>query len=128
MSEPKQVVTDFLEAVAAVDTERATSLLAPDIEWRNTGLPTLRGRRVVAVIRDMERRRIGFGVTIHHSAADGDVVLTDRTDVLWKGPLRTEFWVCGTFRVVDGRIVLWDDHFAMGGFLKGLVTGTLLRR
>jgi len=121
---PINVVRDFLEALAEPDTERATSLLSPDIEWLNTGLPTFRGRRVHGMIRDMERRKVGFDVVIHHIAADGDVVLTDRTDVLMKGRVRTEFWVCGTFTVVDGLITRWDDHFSTGNLLKGLITGT----
>ena len=116
------VVRDFLEAMAEPDTKRATSLLSPDVEWRNTGLPTFRGKRVHGMIRDMERRRIGFGVEIHAIAAEGDQVLTDRTDYLWKGPIRTGFWVRGTFTVRDGLITVWDDAFSLGNLLKGFVT------
>jgi limonene-1,2-epoxide hydrolase len=119
---PVDVVSDFLEALAEPDTARATSLLDPEVEWRNTGLPTFRGKRVHAMIRDMERRNIGFGVDIHAIAANGDTVLTDRKDYLWKGPVRTGFWVRGTFTVRDGLITVWDDAFSMGGFLKGFVT------
>jgi len=116
------VVRGFLEALAAPDTKLATSLLAPDVEWRNTGLPTFRGERVHGMLQDMERRRIGFDVTIHSIAGDGETVLTDRTDYLRLGPLRTGFWVCGTFTVKQGLITKWDDHFSLGGFLKGFVT------
>ena len=119
---PADVVRDFLEALAEPDTARATSLLDPDVEWRNTGLPTVRGKRVHAMIRDMERRRIGFGVDLHAIAENGDTVLTDRRDYLSKGPLRTGFWVRGTFTVRDGRITVWDDAFSLGGLLKGFVT------
>jgi limonene-1,2-epoxide hydrolase len=122
------VVREFLEALAQPDTKRAVSLLSPDIVWLNTGLPTFRGSRVHGMLRDMERRRVGFDVVIHHIASDGDVVLTDRTDVLTFGPVRTEFWVCGTFTVRDGVIVRWDDHFSTGNFLKGLVTASVRRR
>ena len=131
MTDPNaMIVRDFLTALATPDTEHAVSLLSPDVEWLNTGLPTFRGRRVHGMIRDMERRNVGFGVEIHAIAADGDVVLTDRTDSLWKGPVRSDFWVCGTFTVRDGLITRWDDHFSAGNLLKGLVTGTLgsLRR
>ncbi len=124
MSQPAEVVRDFLEAIAVPDTVRALSHLDPDVEWLNTGLPTVRGRRVHAVLRDMERRRVGFGVTIHAIAAEGDTVLTDRTDVLQVGRLRTEFWVCGTFTVRGGLITRWDDHFSAGNVLVGFVRGT----
>lgn len=121
------VVRDFLTALAVPDIESALSHLDPEVEWLNTGLPTFRGRRVFGMLKDMERRRIGFDVEIHHIAADGDVVLTDRTDVLAKGPLRTEFWVCGTFTLREGRIVRWDDHFSSGNLIKGFLKGTLRR-
>lgn len=113
------VVRDFLEALAVPDTERALSLLDPEIEWRNSGLPTFRGQRVFSMLRDMERRRVGFDVEFHAIAAHGDTVLTDRTDFLWKGPVKTGFWVRGTFTVRDGRITIWDDAFSLGNLLKG---------
>ena len=71
----------------------------------------------------MERRGIGFSVVNHHVAASGDVVLTDRTDTLTFKRYRTSFWVRGTFRVQDGRIVLWDDAFGWGNLLKASVLG-----
>lgn len=116
------VVRDFLQALAKPDTELAVSLLDDDVEWHNTGLPTFRGKRVFGMLRDMERRRIGFGVDIHHIAAEGDIVLTDRTDYLRKGPVKTGFWVRGTFTVRDGLVTVWDDAFSLGNFLKGFVT------
>ena len=115
-------VRAFLEALAVPDTDRAVELLGLDIEWRNTGLPTFRGKRVFAMLKDMEKRRVGFGVEIHAIAAQGDVVLTDRTDYLWKGPIKTGFWVRGAFTVRDGLITVWDDAFSWGGLLKGLFT------
>jgi len=103
----------------------AVALLAPDVEWKNTGMPTIRGRRVGGMLLDMERRRVGFRVDLHHIASDGPVVLTERTDYLSYRRWESAFWVCGTLRVEDGLITLWDDHFAMGNVvaasLKGLV-------
>ena len=80
----------------------------------------------------MARRGIGFEVRFHHLAVDGQVVLTDRTDVLTYRRFRMEFWVCGTFEVREGRIVVWDDHFSMTNFVgasvRGLVRAALLGR
>ena len=115
------LVSQFLEALAVPDTDGALALIAPEIEWRNTGLPTFRGKRVFAMLRDMEKRGVGFGVEIHAIAAQGDLVLTDRTDYLWKGPLKTGFWVRGTFTIRDGLITIWDDAFSLGNLLKGFV-------
>ena len=60
---------------------------------------------------------------MHHIAADGDVVLTDRTDILIFGPVRIAFWVTGTFALREGRIVLWHDHFSFENFVRGVVVG-----
>ncbi|MCW2812868.1 MAG: limA 1 [Nocardioides sp.] len=123
--DPAAVVRTCLEALQAADTTAALDLLDPRLEWRNSGLPTLRGRRAHAAFSSLERAGIGFEVVFHHLAVDGEVVLTERTDVLVVGGVRTEFWVCGTFIVREGRIVLWDDHFSMRNVLAGAATGLL---
>ena len=126
MTEPEAVVRRFFELLIDKEAAAAAELLADDVEWRNTGLPTIRGgRRVGALLRDMERRRVSFSADLHHVAADGDVVLTERTDYLGAGRFAADFWVCGTFRVEAGRITLWDDHFALGSFLAGVGRGAL---
>lgn len=124
MTEPEALVRHFFELLIAKDAATAADLLADDIEWRNTGMPTLRGaRRVGGILRDMERRRISFSADLHHVAASGPFVLTERTDYLGTGRFNADFWVCGTFRVDDGRIALWDDHFSWGSFLAGVGRG-----
>ena len=102
MNDAEILVRDFLNLLAVPDTKAAVELLHPDVEWRNTGLPTLRGRRVGGALLDLERRGIGVVIDLHHAAASGDVVLTDRTDHITYKRYRTSFWVRGTFRV-EGR-------------------------
>jgi limonene-1,2-epoxide hydrolase len=121
-------VTQFLELLASERAAEAAELLSPGIEWRNSGWPTIRGARVGAMLRDMDRRHIRFAVTFHHVAeeerADGaSIVLTERTDLIGFRRWSTSFWVCGTFRVEDGLITLWDDHFSTGSVLLGAVKG-----
>jgi limonene-1,2-epoxide hydrolase len=128
--DPVATVTEMLDRLAAGRAEAALELIAPDIEWRNTGFPTIRGERVAWTLRELGRRSIRFHADMHHIAADGDAVLTDRTDYLGYGRYEASFWVRGTFVVRDGQVVLWDDAFATGnvivGSLKGL--GALFRR
>ncbi len=63
---------------------------------------------------------------IHRIAAEGDSVLTERTDALIIGPLRLQFWVCGTsLRCTTAAITLWRDYFDFFDFfvkapLRGL--------
>jgi limonene-1,2-epoxide hydrolase len=123
MSDSAAVIRTFLGLLETGRAAEAVELLSPDVEWRNTGLPTLRGRRVASLLLRMEQRKIRFRADMHHLAADGDVVLTDRTDFLRIGRWEASFWVCGTFRVSDGKVELWDDHYAAGNVLAGSVRG-----
>jgi limonene-1,2-epoxide hydrolase len=120
---PAETVRAFLDRLARKETDAALALLDDEVEWRNTGLPTFHGQRVHAMLRDMEGRGIGFDVEWKHVAADGDVVLTERTDVISAGGWRASFSVRGTFEVRDGRIVLWDDTFSWLELLGSGVVG-----
>jgi limonene-1,2-epoxide hydrolase len=121
--EPEQTVREFFRLLALPDTQAAVALLDDEVVWKNTGLPTVKGRRVGGMLLDAERRGIAVDITIHHAAANGNVVLTDRTDVLRKGKWETSFWVRGTLEVRDGKIVLWDDAFSWLDFTRGSVVG-----
>jgi limonene-1,2-epoxide hydrolase len=118
-----RAVETFLYAMQDEDFDTVDRLMADNIEWQNVGFPTIRGRqRIVGLMRRGEGR-MGFEVKIHRIAAEGNAVLTERTDALVFGPLRIQFWVCGTFEVHAGRITLWRDYFDMVDFLKGTVRG-----
>lgn len=121
--DPASVVRAFFAALEDRAVRQAWELADDRIVWRNTSLPTVRGRMVRRVLTALDRDRLGFRADFHHVAVDGDVVLTQRTDHLRLGPLVIDFWVFGTFRVVDGRIVLWHDHFSWGSVLGGTVAG-----
>lgn len=122
---PVETVRTFLLALQDADTDAALALLAPEASWANTGLPTLRGRRARGALRSMAERGVGFEVVIHHIAGDGAVVLTDRTDVLILGRVRSTFRVCGTFEVHDGLITRWDDHYSPLGLAFATLRGAV---
>ena len=121
--DPEQTVREFFRFLALPDTRAAVALLDDEVVWRNTGLPTITGRRVGGMLLSSEARGLTVDITIHHAAATGDVVLTDRTDVLRKGRWQTSFWVRGTFEVRNGRITLWDDAFSWLDFTRGSLVG-----
>lgn len=123
MTESIAVVETFFELLRTEEAEAAVELLTEDVVWRNTGMPTFRGRKVGGMLLDMQRRGVGFEAITHKIAANGGTVLTDRTDVLRYGRWESRFWVCGTFEVVEGRIALWDDHFSMGNLLGASLKG-----
>jgi limonene-1,2-epoxide hydrolase len=121
-----QVVRDFLRALERLDIDAAVALLDDDVVYQNVPLPPARGRRAVEKqLRMMAKYGSGFEARIHSIAADGAVVLTERTDVIEVGRLRADFWVCGTFEVRDGRIVLWRDYFDYANLLWAFVRGAV---
>jgi limonene-1,2-epoxide hydrolase len=118
------VAEAFMAALAEPDLDLAMSLLADDVVYSNVGLPTLRGReQVTKVLGGLDRPGSSFEVYLHSIAADGPVVLTERTDVIVLGALRTQFWVWGRFDVHDGLITLWRDSFDFLDIARGLVRG-----
>ncbi|TFV54942.1 limonene-1,2-epoxide hydrolase [Mycobacterium sp. PS03-16] len=120
-----RAVETFLFALQDEDFDTADSLMADHIAWQNVGFPTIRGRERLTKIFRSGQGRLGFEVKIHRIAADGNTVLTERTDVLVFGRVRVQFWVCGSFEVHAGKITLWRDHFDMFDFTKGIVRGLL---
>jgi limonene-1,2-epoxide hydrolase len=119
-----EVVTDFLRALEDFDLERALELLDPDIEYQNVPFPPARGLHAVEQqLGGMVRYFSGFEAINHNIAANGPVVLTERTDVIELGRVRMEFWVCGTFEVHDGRIRVWRDRFDFADMTLAMVRG-----
>jgi limonene-1,2-epoxide hydrolase len=118
-----RAVETFLYAMQDADFDTVDRLMADGIEWQNVGFPTIRGRERIIKLFKRSQGRYGFEVKIHRIAAEGNAVLTERTDALVLGPLRLQFWVCGVFEVHGGRITLWRDYFDMFDFVKGTARG-----
>lgn len=125
---PISVVESFFAACKAVDIHRALDLLADDIEYQNVPLPPDRGKPAVErTLRRFIKLAPEFDVRMHNIAAQGHVVLTERTDIL-RGPfVDLEFWVCGTFEIRDGKIVLWRDRFDLASVMTQLVLSPVRR-
>ena len=121
---PIDTVRAFFMALGELDIDRALSYVAPDIVYQNVPLPPTRGLAAFErQLRALSRFATGFQAEIHHIAANGPIVLTERTDVLEAGAWRAPFWVCGTVEVRDGRIVLWRDYFDWLTFIAACVGG-----
>jgi limonene-1,2-epoxide hydrolase len=118
-----RTVEPFLYALQDEDFDTADSVLADNIVWQNVGVLTLRGRERIMKIFRRGQGRAGFEVKIHRIAAEGNAVLTERTDALIFGPLRLQFWVCGVLEVHGGRITLWRDYFDMFDITKATLRG-----
>ncbi len=123
--DPLDVVQRFWISLQTGDPSGASALLSDDVVWTNTGLPTLRGSRVGSLLEALDRRGVEVDVEMHHVAASGDAVLTDRTDTIRFGRFETSFAVQGTFVVHDGEIARWEDHFSWGEATTGSARGVI---
>jgi limonene-1,2-epoxide hydrolase len=125
-TDPEAVVRAFLGDLERLDVEAAADRLAADAVYQNVPFPAARGREAIAKqLEGLARYGSGFEVRYHNVAVNGTTVLTERNDVLVFGPVRADFWVCGTFEVVDGHITLWRDRFDFVDFTVAFVKGGL---
>ncbi len=121
---PRQTVESFLAALERLDIDDALALVDDAIVYENVSLPPARGRRAFEKqMRVMEARFDRFEVQMLAIAENGDTVLTERVDLLEFGGLRLAPWVCGTFVVREGRIVLWRDYFDWAQMTKQVLSG-----
>src|SRR5687768_8730858 len=105
-----EVVEAFLRALEDLDVDAALALCHPDVTYQNVPLPPARGKAATEKqLRLLSRWCSGFQAINHNIAGNGDVVLTERTDIIEIGRFKPSFWVCGSFRVRDGLIVSWKD-------------------
>jgi len=118
------VVKAFLSALERKETAEAIALLDPLATYQNVPFPAAKGRDQIArQLNGLERQFNGFEVRYHNIAANGPVVLTERTDILTMGSVSGAFWVCGTFEVHDEKITLWRDRFDFADLTWSFVRG-----
>jgi limonene-1,2-epoxide hydrolase len=119
-----RTVETFLYGLQDEDFDAADATLADNILYQNVGYTTMRGRQRIMKLFRMGQGRYRFEVKFHRVAADGNAVLTERTDAIIIGPFRLQFWVCGVFEVHGGKITLWRDYFdAFDFFVKAPLRG-----
>jgi limonene-1,2-epoxide hydrolase len=126
-SAPTAVVERFIDHLQTVtDTDAAVALLAVDVTYENSWLPTLHGReRVRKLFQALLRIGTHVEMHVHAISAAGPSVLTERTDVLQWGRLRIQFWICGRFDVHDGQIVVWREYYDPLAILAATLRGLL---
>ena len=125
-AQSEDILERFLNALMQQDHVTISELLHPDIVYTNVSLPTFKGgKRVAGLIKLALSNARKLKVKNHQLVAKENIVLTERTDILEIGPLHVGFWVCGTFEVEDGKIILWRDYFDWLNVSKGLIRGFL---
>lgn len=118
---PTEIVEAFIAAVEAKDLDVALTYVTDDIEYDNVPMGKVFGPDGVrSILGPMVEHATEVKWTTHRSAAEGDLVFTERTDhfALPAGPL--DIAVAGLFEIRDGRIALWRDYFDMAEVAKAM--------
>src|ERR1700678_2986742 len=114
MSDSAGVVQEFCDLMAKRDAESLRRLVADDAVYQNTGMEASVG--VDAIIENVAGQFAMFPDSYEYRlknlAADGNVVLTERLDMI-KGPDGSLHGVpvMGAFVVSDGQISRWTDYW-----------------
>ena len=119
MSTPEEVVQEFCAAFATKDVDTIASLLADDVVYHNVGMAPAVGKEAsLAMIQGFLDMAEQMTFEIHRIAANGDSVLTERTDTFTINGADSPVAVMGSFDLRDGKIVAWRDYFDMGLITK----------
>jgi len=119
MSTPEELVQEFCAAFATKDVDTIASLLADDVVYHNVGMAPAVGKEAsVAMIQGFLDMAEKMTFEIHRIAANGDSVLTERTDTFTINGADSPVAVMGSFDLRDGKIVAWRDYFDMGLITK----------
>jgi limonene-1,2-epoxide hydrolase len=115
MATPTEIVREFCAAFEQKDVDTIGRLLADDVVYHNVGMEPAVGKEAsLASIQGFLDMSESLAFAIHRLAADGDTVLTERTDIFTINGVKAPIPVMGTFDLRDGLIVGWRDYFDMG--------------
>jgi limonene-1,2-epoxide hydrolase len=114
---PLDTVKDFCAAWDRLDWDAIHSCLADDLFYHNIPMAPTRG------IAEFKAFFAGFPVSeaafeIHHIAATGNIVMTERTDRFLLAGQPIVIRVMGVFEIRDGKIAVWRDYFDLAEFSR----------
>jgi limonene-1,2-epoxide hydrolase len=97
------------------DLAAVEALLDEKVVYHNVGSEPAVGREAtLAAVRFQFEMFDPIEFRIRNLAVNGDIVLTERVDVVTANGIAAPVPVMGTFEVGDGHIVAWRDYFDMG--------------
>ena len=119
---PEEIVKQFCTAWSRRDVDELLSFFTDDAVYHNIPIDPVTGKDMIkTTIAGFTAGVDKIEFRVHNVAADGNVVMTERTDVFYAGPKTIELPVMGTFEVTDdGKISAWRDYFDMNQFMSQL--------
>jgi limonene-1,2-epoxide hydrolase len=122
MAEPIDVVKDFCERWAKGDLDAIVECFTDDAVYHNIPVAPVTGKDAIrATIAGFTAGVDTLEFRVHHIAANGNVVLTERVDAFLSPQVTIELPVMGTFEVTaDGKISAWRDYFDLNQFMSQL--------
>ena len=118
---PQQTVEAFIRHWNACDIDAMLALCAPDIVYHNIPMEPIHGTTAMrAMVEGFLASIAACDWQTHAIAANGHVVLTERTDgFTFKDGRHAAIRVMGAFEVgADGLITGWRDYFDMAEFQR----------
>lgn len=122
MSEtPLELVRQFCDAWSAGDLDAIVGYFTDDAVYHNIPIDPVTGKDAIkATIAGFTAGVDKIEFRVHHIVADGNVVMTERTDVFVTPAKSIELPVMGTFEVAGDKIAAWRDYFDMNQFMSQL--------
>lgn len=114
MTDPTQIVETFCALMEQRDAAALRPYLAADAVYQNVGMPATVGADAIAENLGQQFAVFpdSYAYKMINIAASGDIVLTERLDMI-KTPAGKVVGVpvMGTFVVRDGKIARWTDYW-----------------
>lgn len=123
---PKDTVDAFIAHWNSGDMEAMYALCAENVVWHNIPMEPVTGKLAMrAAVDGFMGNVAACDWQVHAIAADGNTVLTERTDgFTFKDGRRAAIRVMGTFELnAEGKIAAWRDYFDMGEFQREFAGG-----
>ena len=123
---PQETVEAFIGHWNACDIDAMIGLCAEGIVYHNIPMEPVKGTaQMRAMVEGFLAEIASCDWQTHAIAANGNTVLTERTDAFnFKDGRRAAVRVMGTFEIdANGRIIAWRDYFDMAEFVREFAAG-----
>jgi limonene-1,2-epoxide hydrolase len=122
MSEtPIELVRRFCDEWGGGDLDAIVAYFTDDATYHNIPVDPVTGKDAIkATIAGFTAGVDKIEFRVHNIAAEGNFVLTERTDVFVTPDKTIELPVMGTFEVDGDRIAAWRDYFDLNQFMSQL--------